>query len=92
MSDYLFPRTPVVKGLEHLEIVYAKDQPQYLPLPVLPIDDGSGQNRVVSRWKLSWRGRLRVLCSGNLYLWVSTFGDPLQPLAMSSTPPEIVRR
>lgn len=91
MSDTLRAVSPVVKGQEHLEVVYAKDQSEYLPLPVLPIDDGSGSNRIVSRWKLSWRGRLRVLFSGSVYLWVSTFRQPLQPVAMTTTPPELAR-
>jgi hypothetical protein len=92
MIDTLTAVTPVVPGFGHLEVVYAKDQPEYLPLPVLPVDDGGGQNRIVSRWKLTWQGRLRVLFGGSVYLWVSTFKQPLQPVALTTTPPEMTWR
>ena len=82
--------SPVIKGLEHLEVVYAKDQPEYLPLPALPVDDGSGHRRVVTRWKLSWKERLRVLVFGDMYLWLSTFGKPISPVALQTTPPEFL--
>ena len=88
--DVLVAKSPVVAGREQSEVVYAKDQPEYLPLPVLPVDDG-GPQRIVSRWKLSWFGRLRVLLTGDVYLWVTTFGQPLQPLAMTTTPPEFTK-
>ena len=82
------PQSPVVKGLEHLEVVYAKDQPEYLQLPALPVDDGSGHKRVVTRWKLSWKERLRIVFCGDMYLWLSTFGRPINPVALQTTPPQ----
>jgi hypothetical protein len=45
------PVSPIVPGLKLPEVVYAKDQPQYEPLPVFKQDDGI----VLSRWKLTWR-------------------------------------
>jgi hypothetical protein len=74
-----------------LEITYAKDQEPYLPLPALPVDDGTGQGRVVTRWRMSLRERLRVLIHGDVYLWISTFGQKLQPVALVTTPPEILK-
>jgi hypothetical protein len=59
-------------------VEFAKNQPEYRPLPanvLLPY--------VETKWKLSWRERLRILLSGNLYLTVMTFGQPLQPIRMS---------
>ena len=55
---------------------YAKDQPQYLPLPAhkSPVN-----GRVTSCWALTWRERLRVLFTGRIWLQQLTFGDPLQP-------------
>ncbi len=82
------PITPIVKGLEDLEIVFAKDQPEYLPLPVLPVESGM---QIVTRWRLDWRERLRVLFSGDLYLWVMTFGKPLQPVMLEANRPQITR-
>jgi hypothetical protein len=80
----MIPVSPVVPGREHEEVVYAKNQPQYLPLPALPIEDG-----IVTRWKLSWGERLRILWTGDLYLSVLTFGQRLQPLKPTTTRPTL---
>lgn len=55
--------------------VYAKDQPEYLPLPAHKTDYGE----VTSCWKLTWRERLRVLVSGRIWWSQLTFNQPLQP-------------
>ena len=61
------------------EVVYAKNQPQYNPLPAEKWKDG----KVLSKWKLSWRERLNILLNGSIYLLISTFNYPLQPVRMS---------
>jgi len=63
--------------------VYAKDQPEYLPLPVYRTPDGE----VTSCWAMNWRERIRVLWTGRVYLSLLTFGAPLQPQIMSVHPP-----
>lgn len=60
---------------EEQNVVFAKDQPEYLPLPALQAADG----RVISCWGLTWRERLRVLLGGRLWLETLTFHSPLQP-------------
>ena len=67
-------------------VVYAKDQPEYLPLPAHRSPDGV----VTSCWHLSWRERLRVAVSGRLWLSILTFNRPLQPLLPSAVRPEWV--
>ena len=57
-------------------MVFAKDQPQYNPLPAFADDDGT----VVTCWRLSWRERLRILFSGRFWLITMTFKAPLQPI------------
>lgn len=79
------PVSPVVPG--HSEVVYAKDQPEYLPLPAHRTEDGC----VTTRWKLTWQERLRVLFMGNIYLQLLTFNTPLQPVMLSTTVPEELR-
>lgn len=79
------PISPVIPGTSIPETVYAKDQPEYIPLPVVRLADGT----VLSRWKLSWAERLRVLVSGDLYLWQMTFGHPLQPVKLATERPEM---
>jgi len=55
--------------------VFAKDQKEYLPLPVHKTAEGL----VVSCWRLSVWERLRLLFSGRLWLQVLSFNQPLQP-------------
>ena len=59
-------------------MVYAEDQPEYLPLPVCRELDGT----VTSCWFFSWRERVRVLFPGRIWLTQLTFNGPLQPVAM----------
>jgi len=81
----MMPVSPVIPGVERMEHVYAKDQPQYLPLPALPNPDGNG---ICTRWRLSWAERWRIFRTGNLYLEVLTFSQKLQPLKPSTLPPD----
>jgi hypothetical protein len=81
--------SPVVPGFEDQEVVYAKDQPEYEPLPALLIDGGE---TVITRWRLSWRERLSILFRGDLYLWVYTFRRPLQPVLLQTEKPAPTRK
>ena len=62
-------------------VVFAKDQPEYLPLPahISPGRDGEA----TSCWKMSLWERLIVLFTGKVYLQLLTFGGPLQPQILS---------
>lgn len=80
MSDYLMPADrPVIEGLEQHEVVYAKDQPEYIPLRTLRSADG----RVLSRWGLTPEQRQAVSEGEDVLLELSTFGGPLQPIRMA---------
>ena len=68
------------------EITYAKDQPQYIPLPALKFQDGL----VVTRWSLSWKERLTILLGGSVYLGLLTYNHPLQPIRISTSVEEVV--
>lgn len=82
------PVSPVVRGYKDKELVFAKDQPEYLPLPALPLDFG---NSIATRWRLTWRERLRVLFRGDVYLSVMTFRQRLQPVMLETEPPDLMR-
>jgi hypothetical protein len=58
-------------------VTFAKDQPEYLPLPAYHYRDAEG--KILFCWRLPWRDRLRVLCTGLLWHQVLTFNQPLQP-------------
>lgn len=74
------PISPVCPNLELPEVVYAKDQPEYLPLPSYKTTDG----RVLTRWRLTLGERIRVFLSGDVYLQVLTFNRPLQPVKLTA--------
>ena len=64
-------------------VVYAKNQPQYLPLPAHNGIDG----RVTTCWTLTLRERVKVLLTGRMWLQQLAFGAPLQPQRPSADRP-----
>lgn len=62
---------------EHTNIV-AKDQPEYLPLPV-HIAYNDRATPTTSCWQLTWRERFKVLFTGRFWFTQMTFGGNLQP-------------
>ena len=76
----------IIKFTEH-NATFAKNQPQYLPLPALRTDDG----QVISCWGLSFRERLKALLKGRVYLKLLTFNQPLQPQRLSTDLNELIK-
>lgn len=70
-----------MKPIEFKEqnVVFGKDQQEYIPLPALVFQDGE----VMTCWKLSWKELLKVVFTRKIYLSVQTFRKPLQPLYMT---------
>lgn len=64
-------------------VTFAKDQPEYNPLPCLRTENG----QLLICWKLSWRERLKVLMTGVIWHTISTFGQNLQPQLMEADKP-----
>lgn len=56
---------------------YAKDQPEYRPLPCLALNEPEG--RIVFCWRANWHERLKILWTGELWHEVMTFNQKLQP-------------
>ncbi len=81
------PVTPIIPGAGLREFVFAKDQPEYDNLPTFKYGDREG--KVLSRWKLSWRERLRILFTGDMYLTTLTFNQPLQPVMLQVEKPDL---
>jgi hypothetical protein len=79
------PVSPTIPGRDFSEVLFAKDQPQYLPLPALVLPDGE----VITRWQLDEEERQRVAETGELWLSVQTYHRPLQPVLISGLPPQI---
>ena len=65
-------------------IVWAKNQPPYLPLPAY-----TNERETISLWALTWKERWLVLWYGRVWLRQMNFGEPLQPQAPSIESPFI---
>ena len=71
---------PVIEGMEAEEVVYAADQPEYLPLRSLKSKGKWG--RVISRWTFTSEQRQAIANGADILLELSTFNQPLQPIRM----------
>ena len=58
-------------------VVFAENQPEYLPLPAYKEDSQQGQ--VISCWKLSIKERITLLIKGHLWVSLMSFNKPLTP-------------
>jgi hypothetical protein len=61
-------------------VVFAKDQPEYSPLPAAVSPDGV----VMTEWELSAEDLAALLNGGRLRLWVWTFRHALQPVMLET--------
>lgn len=54
--------------------VWAKDQPEYRPLPAYTDDQ-----QTIACWQMTWRERVTVLLTGRIWVRLMNFGRPLTP-------------
>jgi len=59
-------------------LIYAENQPEYIPLPVLKLDNPEGN--CISCWELSFKERIKILFTGKMWLSMLTFNKPLTPV------------
>lgn len=78
------PAEPVECPEGSRRVTYAKDQPQYLPLPA--VVDPSGV--VTTEWELTVEELETLMVGGRLRLHLHTFNQPLQPVRLEVAPPE----
>jgi hypothetical protein len=71
-------------------VVFAKDQAPYLPLPAYRDDIQGG--RIFHCWELTIKERFKVLFTGKLWVNVLNFGKPPQPLKLMVDSPFKDRR
>lgn len=69
--------TPIAPLVDGQVVIFAKDQPEYFPLPAVVSPDGT---MVTTEWELSAEELQRVLEGGRIRLRLWTFGHPLQPV------------
>lgn len=72
---------------EGANVVYGANQPEYKPLPA----EKRGNPRtgeVVTCWELTDEEKALISLTGEIYVSVLTFGNPLQPIIVSAIKPE----
>lgn len=82
MFSFLWPKDgPVVPGHEEREKVFAKHQPEYIPLRTLAVPGPEGQ--VTSRWTLTLKQREDIRNGADIFLIIATYNQPLQPVNLA---------
>ena len=74
---------------EEQNVIIAKDQPGYEPLPAFKNDSPEGE--VISCWQLSFKERVRVLFTGVIWLDLISFNKPLTPSFMTTKKSEVLQ-
>ncbi|HEX8177877.1 MAG TPA: hypothetical protein VF543_22500 [Pyrinomonadaceae bacterium] len=95
------PESPVIPGEEHNEIKVAEGQAQYMTMPslrVLPSEQASllpliglwyeQHGIILTRWRLTDEERARVAETGDVYVWLWTRGEAIQPVVLTFEEPQ----
>lgn len=64
-------------------VIFAKDQPQYAPLPASLDADGL----VMTEWEPTEEELDALAMGGRIRIWLHTFNRPLQPIRVEVAPP-----
>ena len=76
------------KKFKEANVIFAKDQPEYIPLPAFRKE--SPQGEVITCWQLSFKERLRILFKGEIWLSMLTFNKPLTPSFLTTKKGEVL--
>ena len=74
---------------KEVNITYAKDQPEYQPLPAFK--NNSPEGEIISCWHMSFKERIRVLFTGRIWLELLSFNKPLTPSFMTTKKSEVIK-
>lgn len=72
---------------KHQNIVFAKDQSEYQPLPALRIDSQGGE--VITCWQLSFKERIKILFTGVVWMSLMTFNKKMTPCYLAVNRKEV---
>jgi hypothetical protein len=76
----MIPVSPVMPGSEDIEMVFGKNQPQYIPLPAVYLDQ---PNRpVITRWRFTNEERAAIADGADIVHTSLTFWHDLQPICL----------
>lgn len=65
------------KKFKEVNVTYAENQSQYTPLPVFK--NKSSEGEVIACYNLSFKERVKLLFTGEIWLVLLTFNKPLTP-------------
>ena len=66
--------------------VLAKNQPEYVSIPAYKTKNG----KVITKWRLTFKERIKLLFGQKLWITVLTFNKPFQPISLNIyCPPEV---
>lgn len=85
----MLPTTPVLVNRFREgppEVIFAEHQPPYIPLPAVQVG-----HRIITKWKLTWGERIKVLLGGSLWLSMLTFKKYPMPVKLQVSEPVVVR-
>lgn len=74
------------KEFPEQNVIFAKDQPEYNPLPAFRDEKGD----VVTCWELSDEEIERLIQTKTIYQAVKTFNNPLQPVFITTEIQEVL--
>jgi hypothetical protein len=74
------------KSFEEQNVIFAENQPEYLPLPALKQENGD----VITCWDLTDQEIAKIRESKSIYLLVKTFNQPLQPIYLTTDKSEVI--
>jgi hypothetical protein len=77
------PTSPVLPASGAVEVIYAKDQPEYEPLPTFRTEKS-----VLSRWTLTEAERRYIAAGGDLFICMMNFSGPLLPILPIAADPD----
>lgn len=81
-------RPPQLVEFAEQTVVFARNQPEYRPLPAYQFENDP-QGTIVCCWKLSWLDRLRVMFGGCIWHSILTFNGSLQPQLITTEKPRM---
>jgi len=73
---------------KEVNITYAENQSEYLPLPVFKNDSPHGE--CISCWQLSFKERIIILFTGKLWVSLMSFNKPLTPSFFTTKKSEVL--
>ena len=77
----MYPVSPVIsQEYKKHEVIFAKDQPEYLPLPALVLE--GEEKPVVSRWRLDDLERKKVAAGADILLTQNIFDGLYNPIRL----------